>query len=168
LTACAPKFERATVRLSFAGSDELAAQIRQGLEPDVYAAANTSLPQDLHADGLLGKPVEYATNELVLAVPRDSDIRTLDDLTQHGVKIAIGSESVPIGSYTREVLTDVKATGGKLNAIALPAELQPTITYAAGVVKGAKQPAAARTFVRGLLHGVCAAELDKAGFGSAP
>jgi molybdate transport system substrate-binding protein len=209
LTACAPKFERATVRLSFAGSDELAAQIRQGLEPDVYVAANTSLPQDLHADGLLGKPVEYATNELVLAVPRDSDIRTLDDLTQHGVKIAIGSESVPIGSYTREVLsglpqaeseailanvrstepdvtgilgklaqraadagfvyvTDVKATGGKLNAIALPAELQPTVTYAAGVVKGAKQPAAARTFVRGLLHGVCAAELDKAGFGSAP
>jgi molybdate transport system substrate-binding protein len=28
----------------------------------------------------------------------------LDDLTEPGVKIAIGSESVPIGSYTRETL----------------------------------------------------------------
>ena len=28
------------MKLSFAGSDELAAQIRQGVEPDVYAAAD--------------------------------------------------------------------------------------------------------------------------------
>ena len=47
LEACAPEFdgdEGVDVRLSFAGSDELAAQIRQGVKPDVYAAANTRLP----------------------------------------------------------------------------------------------------------------------------
>ncbi len=53
----------------FAGSDELAAQIRQGVKPDVYAAANTTLPDELHADGLVEKPVEFASNTLVLAVP---------------------------------------------------------------------------------------------------
>ncbi|MGH2950828.1 MAG: substrate-binding domain-containing protein, partial [Solirubrobacterales bacterium] len=56
-------------RQSFAGSDELAAQIRQGVRPDVYAAADTSLPEELHADGLVGRPTEFATNRLVLAVP---------------------------------------------------------------------------------------------------
>jgi molybdate transport system substrate-binding protein len=60
LEACAPEFADADVRLQFGGSDELAAQIRQGVTPDVYAAANTTLPQELHDEGLLYKPVESA------------------------------------------------------------------------------------------------------------
>jgi molybdate transport system substrate-binding protein len=107
LEACVPDFgeaEETEVRLSFAGSDELAAQIRQGVKPDVLAAANTTLPDELYAEGLLDKPVEFATNELVLAVPADSEIESVADLTGSGVKIAIGSEAVPIGSYTREAL----------------------------------------------------------------
>jgi molybdate transport system substrate-binding protein len=88
---------------SFAGSDDLAAQIRQGVTPDVYAAANTSLPDDLYKDGVVEKPVVFATNTLVLAVPSDSDISSIDDLTGD-VKIAIGQEGVPVGDYTREVL----------------------------------------------------------------
>ena len=52
LTSCSKDFDDANVRLSFAGSDELAAQIRQGVKPDVYAAANTKLPDELAAEGL--------------------------------------------------------------------------------------------------------------------
>jgi molybdate transport system substrate-binding protein len=104
LTACSRDYPGADVRLSFAGSDELAAQIRQGVTPDVYAAANTKLPDALHAEGRLSAPVEFATNVFVLAVPKGSAIDSIDDLTKPGVKIAIGSESVPIGSYTRETL----------------------------------------------------------------
>ena len=189
LTACAGDFRQATVRLQFAGSDELAAQIRQGVKPDVYAAANTRLPEELNAEGLLSKPVEFATNEFVLAVPKDSEIAGLDDLAEGGVKIAIGSEAVPIGEYTRETLaalppaqekailanvrsnepdvkgivgkltqgaadagfvyiTDVNAAGGELKAIKLPPELEPDVTYGAGVVDGAKQPAQAQRIRR--------------------
>ena len=104
---CAPEFgsaENADMKLSFAGSDELAAQIRQGVKVDVYAAANTRLPDALYDEDLLSKPVEFATNEFVLAVPADSDIKSVDDLTAEGTKIAIGSDSVPIGEYTRETL----------------------------------------------------------------
>jgi molybdate transport system substrate-binding protein len=104
LTACGPDFTAARVRYQFAGSDELAAQIEQGVKPDVFASANTKLPDQLHEDGRLGEPVEFATNELVIAVPKDSKIAGVGDLTADGVKIAIGSETVPIGSYTRETL----------------------------------------------------------------
>jgi molybdate transport system substrate-binding protein len=104
LTACSESYPDAELKLQFAGSDELAAQIRQGVKPDVFAAANTRLPDELHSEGLLSKPVVFATNEFVLAVPDDSDITGLDDLEATGVKIAIGSESVPIGEYTRESL----------------------------------------------------------------
>jgi molybdate transport system substrate-binding protein len=207
LTACSRDFDGADVRLSFAGSDELAAQIRQGVKPDVYAAANTKLPAELNKEGLLSKPVDFATNELVIAVPKGSKIRSVEDLAGDGVKLAIGSESVPIGSYTRELLTrlprpeadailanvrsnepdvkgivgkltqgavdagfvyvtDVMAASDELRAVKLPADLEPEVTYAAGVVKGAKQPAKARDFVDGLGNGGCADALEQAGFGA--
>jgi molybdate transport system substrate-binding protein len=107
LESCARDFataENAEVRISFAGSDELAAQIRQGARVDAYAAANTRLPEELFRDDLLSRPVEFATNEFVLAVPADSDIQSLQDVAREGTKVVIGSESVPIGSYTRESL----------------------------------------------------------------
>jgi molybdate transport system substrate-binding protein len=201
--------ERLDVRLSFGGSDELAAQLRQGLKPDVYAAANTRLPDELHDEGLLEETVEFATNEFVLAVPAGSGIGSLDDLAAEDVKIVIGSEAVPIGQYTRETLaklppqqekailakvrsnepdvkgivgklaqgaadagfvyvTDVRAAGDDLEAIELPAELEPDVTYGGAVVAGAQQPDKAQAFVDGLLDGPCAEALQAAGFGPAP
>ena len=92
-------------RYSFAGSDELAAQIRQGSTPDVYAAANPKLPAQLYAQKLVDRQAVFATNRLVLAVPSGSSkVRSLNDLAKRGVNVAIGSASVPIGSYTRQVL----------------------------------------------------------------
>lgn len=194
---------------SFAGSDDLAAQIRQGVKPDVYAAANTSLPDELYRDDLVEKPVVFATNTLVLAVPADSQIQSIDDLSDPDVTIAIGEKGVPIGDYTREVLdrlpaaeseailanvgseepdvagivgkltqgavdagfvyiTDVVATGGALQAIDLPAKLQPEVAYGAAVVKGANNPQGAQDFIDGLLAGQGSDALDSAGFGPRP
>ncbi len=46
----------------------------------------------------------------MLAIPAEgSEIASVDDLEQPGVKIAIGSETVPIGSYTRRVLDHLPA-----------------------------------------------------------
>lgn len=198
-------FQSARVRLSFAGSDELAAQIRKGIRPDVFAAANTKLPDALYEDGLVEKPVVFAGNRLVIAVPQGSRIRSVDDLARPGVKLAIGSESVPVGGYTRTVLgklpratsrailanvrsnepdvngvvgkvaqgavdagfvyvTDVAAADGKLRAIELPPALRPSVGYGVAVVKGARNPAAAREFVAGLVKGDGARILRDAGF----
>ena len=105
LTACSRDFEGADVRLSFGGSDELAAQIRLGVTPDAYAAANTRLPEELASEGLLEQPVEFATNELVLALPGDErEIERVEDLAEPGLRLVVGAETVPVGAYTREVL----------------------------------------------------------------
>jgi molybdate transport system substrate-binding protein len=190
---------------SFAGSDELAAQIRAGAKPDVYAAANTKLPQALYQAGLAEKPVPFAGNRLVMAVPADGKINALGDLEKPGVKIAMGAPSVPVGAYTRQVLahldaparnrvlanvrsnepdvagvvgkltqgavdagfvyvTDVVATKGKLKAVELPPPFEPSVVYAAAVVKGTKHEKEARAYIDGLLNGKGAAALKKAGF----
>ncbi len=104
------RFQKATVRFSFAGSDALAAQIRQGVKPDVYAAANTELPDVLHRAGLVEKPVVFARNRLVVAVPEESDVESVDDLAAPGTALAVGADSVPVGSYTGAVLDRLPAT----------------------------------------------------------
>jgi molybdate transport system substrate-binding protein len=104
------QFPDATARFSFAGSDELAAQIERGVKPDVYAAANTKLPDELHAKGLVEAPTVFAGNQLVLAVPADgSKVDSLDDLETPGVKLAIGAKDVPVGTYTHTVLDKLPA-----------------------------------------------------------
>lgn len=98
-------FDGGRVRFEFAGSDELAAQIRQGVRPDLFASANTRLPAALHRAGLVGQPVVFAGNRLVLAVPASgAKVRALADLGRAGVTIAVGAPSVPVGAYTRSVL----------------------------------------------------------------
>src|SRR4051812_27788018 len=53
-------------RYAFAGSSQLAAQVEQGVPADVFASANTELPQQLYAKGLVQKPVTFTSNKLVL------------------------------------------------------------------------------------------------------
>jgi molybdate transport system substrate-binding protein len=141
--AYAKAFPAATVRAQFAGSDELAAQIRQGVRPDVYAAANTALPRALHADGLVERPRVFATNELVLAVPReDARVRSLDDLAGP-VTIATGADAVPVGAYTREVLDRL----GGARERAILANVRSREPDVAGVVGKLRQGAVDAGFV---------------------
>jgi molybdate transport system substrate-binding protein len=91
---------------SFAGSNTLAAQIRQGAPADVFAAASPKLPQELYADGLVRKPVVFAHNALVLIVPRANraGVHDVGDLGRGGVKLVVAAAGVPAGDYTRAVL----------------------------------------------------------------
>jgi molybdate transport system substrate-binding protein len=114
-TAYGRQFAQANVSYSFAGSDILAAQIEQGLRPDVFASANTKIPDMLYAKGLVSKPVTFAANRLVIAVPANSmKVKSVSDLEKPGVTIAIGSATVPIGAYTRKVLIKLGAASSKI------------------------------------------------------
>jgi len=105
LNALRGSYGPARLRFSFAGSDELAAQIRRGVRPDVFAAADAELPQALAREGLAGQPLAFATNELVLAVPAEGGgIDSLEAAAGPGVRLALGSPSVPVGKRARGVI----------------------------------------------------------------
>jgi len=96
-------------RYQFAGSDQLAFQIQQGAPTDVFAAASPKYPELLYKQGLVQKPIQFATNTLVLIVPKSNpaNIHSVFDLTKPGVKVVIGDSTVPVGSYTRTVLNNL-------------------------------------------------------------
>jgi molybdate transport system substrate-binding protein len=143
-TAYAERFPAASARFSFAGSDQLAAQIEQGARPDVYAAASTRLPERLYAKGLVRKPTVFGGNRLVLAVAAGkAKVGSLADIERPGVTLAIGSWSVPVGAYTRTVLAKLPAAKRKAILTNVRSE-EPDV---AGVVGKLTQGAADAGFV---------------------
>jgi molybdate transport system substrate-binding protein len=106
-------------RYSFAGSDQLALQLQQGAPADVYAAASPKYPELLYHQGLLRKPVVFATNRLVLIVPRQNPARigSVYDLRRSGIKLVIGDKGVPIGAYTRQILDTLGITADVLKNV---------------------------------------------------
>jgi molybdate transport system substrate-binding protein len=99
-------------RYSFGGSNALATQIANGAPGDVFAAANTTIPAQLYAKGVVEKPVSFTRNTLVVVVPKSNPagIRTVYDLAKHGVKIDVANPSVPVGSYTLQILKNMGLT----------------------------------------------------------
>jgi molybdate transport system substrate-binding protein len=93
-------------RFNFAGSDELATQLREGAEADVYASASVPLALELHREGVVEQPRLLAANQVVVVVPHDNpaQIASLADLGAPGVRIVIADEGVPAGDYARAAL----------------------------------------------------------------
>jgi len=139
----AESFPAAGVKPSFAGSDQLAAQIQQGVKADVFASADTEYPAELHKEGLVEKPRVFAANELVIAVPKGSDVAKLSDLAKPGVKLVIGDPGVPVGDYTRTVLDRLPAAERE----AILANIHSEETEVGSVVAKLEQGAADAGFV---------------------
>jgi molybdate transport system substrate-binding protein len=120
-------------RYSFAGSDQLALQIRQGAPADVFAAASTKQPDQLYREGLVYKPVVFATNRLVLIVPRSNPahLASVFDLRRKGVKLVIGQQGVPIGDYTRKVLAKLGLSSVLANVVSEETEVRSVVAKVA-------------------------------------
>ena len=118
LTEVFPRIDKRP-RYQFAGSDQLAFQIRQGASVDVYAAASPKYPERLYRDGLVEKPIPFATNTLVLIVPKSNPakIHSASDLTKPGVKVVIADAAVPVGAYTRTVLGNLGISAAVLKNV---------------------------------------------------
>ncbi|MFD6177609.1 MULTISPECIES: molybdate ABC transporter substrate-binding protein [unclassified Isoptericola] len=93
------------VRLSFAGSSDLVAQIQQGAPADVFASADTANMDKLVADDLVGAPQDFATNSLEIAVPpgNPAGVATLADLADPDVKLVLCAPEVPCGAASARV-----------------------------------------------------------------
>lgn len=100
----------ASVEFSFGPSSGLVTQITEGAPADVIATASTSTMDDLvDADALDGDPVDFATNQLEIAVPPDNpgEVEGLADLANEDLIVALCAEEVPCGRFAREALAGI-------------------------------------------------------------
>lgn len=104
--------EGVTVVFSFGSSSELAAQLAEGAEADVFASANQRQMENVvQLPGVAADPVDFLTNSLVVIVPADNPagIETLKDLAQEGVQLVSALPDVPIRGFTEEMLDKATA-----------------------------------------------------------
>ena len=158
---------------NFAGSNQLAFQIRQGAAADVFASASPEFAQDLFEDRLVERPLTFASNKLVLAVPKSNPagLRTVFDLARKDAKLVIGNARVPIGAYTRQVLRRLGLTGVLSKVVSNEPDVKGIIgklalgqADAGFVYQTDVKPVADRVIAIRLLHQRCNAQM----FGGAP
>jgi molybdate transport system substrate-binding protein len=133
LTDAFPRITAAP-RYSFAGSDQLALQIRQGAPVDVFAAASPKYTQLLYRDGYVLRPLVFATNKLIILVPKanPASINTVYDLRREGLKLVIGDRTVPIGTYTRQILDTLGITTDVMkNVVSQETDVKSIVTKVA-------------------------------------
>jgi molybdate transport system substrate-binding protein len=119
-----------TAKYTFGGSGALETDIEQGAPADVFAAASPKQPAALYAKGLVEKPVKFATNTLVLIVPRGNPahIESVGDITKPGVKLVICNATVPCGDYARSAFKNLGiATTAMKNVVSQTTDVTQTV-----------------------------------------
>jgi len=93
------------VRLVYAGSQVLRAQIEQGAHVDVFASAHRRDLDRLKSHNLVSEPTEFAQNRLVLMCRRTPACEQLTWKNLSQVKrIGLGLAATPVGHYTERIL----------------------------------------------------------------
>lgn len=89
---------------SFAGSQDLASQVSQGVPADVLVTADTETMDGVA--GETGEPVVIARNEMVIVTPAENPghVTSLADLADPGLRLVMAAPEVPAGTYGQEVL----------------------------------------------------------------
>ena len=102
----------AKLTFNFGASSQLATQLGQGASADVFASADTVQMDNARKSGAVtGQPHIFAANRLVLITPRDNPghITSVKDLSNNGIKFVTAQPSVPIGTYTAQMLDKASA-----------------------------------------------------------
>ncbi|GGU97549.1 molybdate-binding protein [Streptomyces litmocidini] len=95
---------------SFAGSQELVAQVAQGSPADVLVTADTKSMDKVRAD--TGTPTVIAKNRLVIATGKGNPFKIdeLKDLGDTRLKVVLAAPEVPAGKYSKKILDAQKIT----------------------------------------------------------
>ncbi len=114
------------VAYSFAGSGALVTQVLQGAPADVVATADAASMQRLTDAGLVGAPVVFARNRLgILVQPANpKGIAGLADLARSDLKVVLGDETVPAGTYAAQALV---AAGVKVEPVSKEVDVKAAV-----------------------------------------
>jgi molybdate transport system substrate-binding protein len=95
-----------SITYSFAGSQQLVAQIAAGAPADVVATADQDSMGRLVTAGLVETPKDFARNRLqiVVAPGNPRRINSLSDLGRNDLRVVLADASVPAGRYGRQAL----------------------------------------------------------------
>ena len=121
-------------KYTFGGSGALETVIEQGAPADVFAAASPKQPAQLYAKGLVERPVEFATNTLVLIVPKNNPahITSVAGITKRGVKLVICNATVPCGDYARTAFKNLGITAAAMkNVVSETTDVTQTVAEVA-------------------------------------
>lgn len=128
------------LQFDYANARDLARRIVAGEPADVFASASPEHPAALYAAGLAGEPQAFASNRLVIAVPRASPADDPSVLAAPGTRVVIEVEGIPLGDYTRDLLRRLDPAIGTGYASAVlanvVAEEQTVSAVAARLVSG--------------------------------
>lgn len=102
---------RLSLSYSFAGSQQLVAQVTAGAPADVVATADEDSMAKLVAAGLVETPRDFARNKLQIAVApgNPKKVKGLGDLARGDLKVVLADPSVPAGKYGRQALDKASA-----------------------------------------------------------
>ncbi len=104
------------VTFDFGGSQALLTQIEQGAPADVMVSADAKQMDALISGGYVtqARSQPFVTNRLVVILPASNPagIAKLQDLSRPGLKLVLAASDVPVGSYSRQVLTNMDTAFG--------------------------------------------------------
>ncbi|MFC8277211.1 molybdate ABC transporter substrate-binding protein [Streptomyces sp. NPDC057271] len=98
------------ITFSFAGSQELVAQVAQGSPADALVTADTRSMAKVKAD--TGAPAVIAENRLVIVTGEGNPhkVDELKDLADAKLKVVLAAPEVPAGEYSKQVLDAQRIT----------------------------------------------------------
>lgn len=102
------------IEATYAGTQIVRTQLEQGANADLFLSADLGHIEAVQQQDLVNDFFPVSLNSVTIVVPKDNplEVDSLEDLGTKDIKLVIGTDTVPIGIYSREVLNNANAKYG--------------------------------------------------------
>ncbi|WP_186576978.1 molybdate ABC transporter substrate-binding protein [Aquibacillus kalidii] len=103
------------VKATFAGTQIVRTQLEQGANADIFLSADLGHIEAVKKQDLINEFQPVSLNSVTMVVPKNNPrkISSLEDLGSKDLKLVIGTDTVPIGRYSRQVIKNASDEYGQ-------------------------------------------------------